>query len=97
MRARIILCGLISQYNSSEPVPGPYNFPNILVQRARVEGFIVMDYMDRAMEAMFELGKWLAEGKIKYRVEVVEGLDKAPVAINKLFDGSHMGKLLVKV
>jgi NADPH-dependent curcumin reductase CurA len=94
--ARIVLCGLISQYNATEPVPGPYNFANILVRRARVEGFIVMDYMNRAQEAMAELGKWLAEGKIKYRVDVVEGIENAPRAINKLFDGSNKGKLIVK-
>ena len=97
LRARIPLCGLISQYNATEPVPGPYNFANILVRRARVEGFIVMDYMNRAQEAVAELSKWLAEGKIKYRVEVVEGLEHAPEALNKLFDGSHSGKLVVKI
>ena len=95
--ARIPICGLISQYNATEPVPGPYNFVNILVRRARVEGFIVMDYMNRAQEAIADLSKWLAEGKIKYRVEVVEGLEHAPQALNKLFDGSHSGKLIVKI
>jgi NADPH-dependent curcumin reductase CurA len=97
LRARIVLCGLISQYNATEPVPGPYNFANILTRRARVEGFIVMDYMTRAQEAIAALSKWLAEGKIKYRVEVVEGLENAPQALNKLFDGSNSGKLIVKI
>jgi hypothetical protein len=97
LRARVVLCGLISQYNATEPVPGPYNFANILIKRARVEGFIVLDYMDRAMEAFAELRKWLAEGKIKYRVEVIDGLEQAPEALNKLFDGSHSGKLIVKI
>jgi NADPH-dependent curcumin reductase CurA len=97
LKARIVLCGLISQYNADRPVPGPYNFFNILVQRARVEGFIVIDYMDRVQEAMMELGKWLMEGKIKYRVEVIEGVEQAPRAVNKLFDGSHQGKLIVKL
>jgi NADPH-dependent curcumin reductase CurA len=96
IRARIVLCGLISQYNATEPVPGPYNFANILVKRARVEGFIVIDYMNRAQEAVAELAKWLAEGKIKYRVDVVEGIEKAPHALNMLFDGSNKGKLIVK-
>jgi NADPH-dependent curcumin reductase CurA len=97
LRARIVLCGLISQYNADKPVPGPYNFFNILVRRARVEGFIVLDYMDRGQEAMKELGKWLMEGKIKYRVEVIEGVEQAPRAVNKLFDGSHQGKLIIKL
>ncbi|HEX8087538.1 MAG TPA: NADP-dependent oxidoreductase [Blastocatellia bacterium] len=96
IRARIVLCGLISQYNATEPVPGPYNFANILIKRARVEGFIVIDYMNRASEAVAELAKWLAEGKIKYRVDVVEGIEKAPQALNMLFDGSNKGKLIVK-
>ena len=95
--ARIPICGLISQYNATEPMPGPYNFASILVNRARVEGFIVLDYLPRAMEAMTQLGKWMVEGKLKYRVDVVEGLENAPTAINKLFDGSNKGKLIIKV
>lgn len=97
LRARIVLCGLISQYNATEPVPGPYNLPNILIRRARLEGFIVLDYMDRAAEAFADLGSWLADGKIKYRVDVVDGLEQAPDALNRLFDGSNAGKLIVKV
>lgn len=97
LRARIVLCGLIAQYNATQPVPGPYNFANILRKRARVEGFIVFDSMHRAQEANHELRKWYAEGKLRYRVDVVEGLEHAPRAINKLFDGSNMGKLVVKV
>jgi NADPH-dependent curcumin reductase CurA len=97
LKARIVLCGLISQYNADKPVPGPYNFVNILIQRARVEGFIVLDHMDRAPEVMAQLGQWLIEGKIKYRVDVIEGLEAAPRAVNKLFDGSHKGKLIIKI
>lgn len=95
--ARIVLCGLISQYNAAEPVPGPYNFSSILTQRARVEGFIVLDYLNRFPEAMAALGNWLGEGKIQYRVDVIEGLENTPRGINKLFDGSNKGKLIVKV
>lgn len=97
LRARIVLCGLISQYNSEEPAPGPAYFANILIKRARVEGFIVLDHMDRAMEAAMALGRWHAEGKLRYRVDVVEGLEHATAALNKLFDGSNKGKLVIKV
>ena len=97
LRARIVLCGLISQYNATKLVPGPYYFANIVTKRARMEGFIVVDYMPRAQEAIRDLSQWYAEGKLRYRVDVVEGLENAPRAINKLFDGSNMGKLIVKV
>ena len=97
LRARIVLCGLISQYNATEPVPGPYNFVNILIRRARVEGFIVMDYTNRAPQAAADLAKWLAEGRIKYRIDEVEGLERAPEALNRLFDGENIGKLVVKI
>lgn len=97
VRARIVICGTISQANATELVPGPYNFRNILTQRARVEGFIVLDYADRYQEAFKDLSRWLAEGKIHYRVDWVDGLENAPRAINKLFDGSNKGKLIIKV
>jgi len=97
VRARIVICGTISQANAKELVPGPYNFRNILTQRGRVEGFIVLDYVDRFQEAFKDLSRWLAEGKIQYRVDLVDGLENAPRAINKLFDGSNKGKLIIKV
>jgi NADPH-dependent curcumin reductase len=95
--ARISICGLISQYNATAPVPGPYYFSNILTKRARVQGFIVTDYLRRAPEAFADLTKWYQEGKLKYRVDVVKGLRNAPTAVNKLFEGSNQGKLIVKL
>jgi NADPH-dependent curcumin reductase len=97
LRARIAVCGMISQYNATKPVPGPYNLINILPKRARIEGFIVIDYMHRAGEAVAKLSKWYAEGRLKYRLDVVEGLENAPAALNKLFDGTNQGKLVVKL
>lgn len=97
LHARIVLCGLISQYNASEPVLGPHNYVNILYKRARIEGFIVLDYLDRVMEAMTDLGTWLFEGKLQYNVDIVDGLENAPEAVNMLFDGSNRGKLVVKI
>ena len=88
---------MISIYNAVEPVPGPYNFHKILTKRARVEGFIVLDYVNRADAALADLSRWMTEGKIKYRVDVVDGLENAPKAVNKLFDGSNKGKLIIKV
>ncbi|MBW4617289.1 MAG: NADP-dependent oxidoreductase [Desmonostoc vinosum HA7617-LM4] len=97
LRARIVLCGLISQYNATQLVPGPYNFVNILIKRAKVEGFIVLDYFNRAQEVLADLGEWYAQGKIKYRVDVIDGLENAPRTINKLFNGTNQGKLIIKV
>ncbi|MBD2439064.1 NADP-dependent oxidoreductase [Nostoc sp. FACHB-110] len=97
LHARIPLCGLISAYNATEPVPGPYNYSQILMQRAKIQGFIILDYLPRFPEAMQELGQWLNQGKIKYKLEIVEGLENAPSAILKLFDGNKIGKLAVKV
>lgn len=95
--ARISLCGMISQYNATEPVAGPRNLIMLVIKRARIQGFLVSDYLDRAVEAMTTLGRWLMEGKIKYRVDVVEGLEQAPRAVNRLFDGSNRGKLVIKI
>ncbi len=95
--ARVVICGAISGYNATEPVPGPANYLALLVQRARMEGFIVFDYAARYAQALAELGKWVAEGKIRYREEIVEGLENAPAALPRLFTGDKRGKLIVKV
>lgn len=95
--ARIVLCGLISQYNQGTPPPGPSTFGNILIRRARVEGFIVLDYARRFPEAFAALGTWMAAGRLRYRTDIVDGLQQAPAAVNRLFDGTNTGKLLVRV
>jgi NADPH-dependent curcumin reductase CurA len=95
--ARISLCGMISVYNATEPLPGPSNLFMLIIKRARIQGFLVSDYIGRAAEAMSALGRWYMEGKIKYRVDVVEGLEKAPQAVKKLFEGTNQGKLVVKI
>ncbi len=97
LKARVVVCGLISQYNDDAPGHGPTMFRNVLMKRARVEGFIVSDYLRRFPEAIEQLGNWLAEGRLKYRVEVVDGLENAPAAVTRLFDGTNTGKLMVKV
>jgi hypothetical protein len=62
-----------------------------------MEGFIIIDYLDRFPEAMLKMGAWVAEGKVKFAVDVVEGLERAPAAINRLFTGENKGKLIVQV
>jgi len=94
---RIAICGLISTYEAQSPVPGPYRFSNVLMKRVRVRGFIVSDFIERFPEAMQALGEWYGERKVKYRVDMVDGLENAPSALNKLFDGTNKGKLIVKV
>ncbi len=96
LNARVALCGLISEYNSAEPEPGP-SLSRVLVNRVTVKGFIILDYFARFPEAITQLGQWVAEGKVKDRHTMVDGLEKAPDAVNMLFDGDNVGKLIVKV
>jgi NADPH-dependent curcumin reductase CurA len=95
--ARIPLCGMISQYNNEGAITGPKNFANILMKRATLKGFIVIDYFQRAKEAFDYLEKGLRSGQLQYRVDVVDGLQSAPKALARLFNGSNTGKLIVKV
>jgi NADPH-dependent curcumin reductase CurA len=97
LRGRIPTCGLISAYNATKPVPGPYHYARILMRRLRIEGFIVLDYAPRYAEAMQALGAWLAEGKLKYRLDVVPGLENAPAALRRMFAGGNVGKEVVMV
>jgi NADPH-dependent curcumin reductase CurA len=97
LNARVVLCGLISQYNATGPVPGPSNFMNVLVRRARLQGFIILDFAARFHEAAEKIVPWLLSGQLKFRTDIVEGLRNAPAAMNRLFDGTNHGKLLVKV
>ena len=97
LKGRIPTCGLISQYNAIEPVAGPYNYSMILMRRLRVEGFIVLDSADRYPEAIGALGQWMAEGKIRVRTEIVDGLENALQTVKKLYTGANTGKLMIRV
>jgi NADPH-dependent curcumin reductase CurA len=98
MFGRIPVCGLISAYNSTEPVPGPVNFRSILVNRLTVRGFIVFDFQDKMAEANEMLGTWHAEGKLKMREDVREGgVDAFPDVLNLLYTGGNLGKLVLKL
>ncbi len=95
---RIPLCGLISAYNATTPPPGPRNLRSVLTQRLKIQGLIVFDWADRIDEAIRDLGKWHAEGKLKIREDVREGgLDAFPDVLNLLYTGGNQGKLVLKV
>jgi NADPH-dependent curcumin reductase CurA len=94
--ARVAICGAISQYNN-DVFKGPSNYMSLLVNRARMQGFVVIDYMGRAGEAMSEMGAWISEGKLIAREDVVEGFESFPDALLKLFAGENVGKLVLKV
>lgn len=96
-RGRVVICGAIADYNRSEPGPGPRNYLNLLLQRGRMEGFIILDYLDRAAEAVAELGPWVASGELKVLVDIQKGLENAPRTLRRLFTGSNRGKQLLEV
>ena len=96
-KARIIICGAISQYNNTTPVKGPANYLSLLVNRARMEGIVVFDYADRYPLAIAELAGYLKAGTMKSREDVVAGLDTFPEALLKLFNGENFGKLVLQV
>jgi NADPH-dependent curcumin reductase CurA len=99
LNARIPLCGLIAHYNEGDNtsgVQGPNNYQMVLMKRVLIRGFIIIDYFPRFGEGIAEMAKWLAEGKIKYDTDIVDGLENAVDAVNRLFDGANTGKLLVR-
>jgi NADPH-dependent curcumin reductase CurA len=94
---RVVVCGAIADYNRSELAPGPRHYLNLLLQRGRMEGFLVLDYLDRAGEAVAELRRWLEAGEIKVRVDIQEGLESAPRTLRRLFTGANLGKQLLRI
>jgi NADPH-dependent curcumin reductase CurA len=99
--ARIPVCGLVAHYNAGESFAGPDRLPAtmraVLTRRIKVEGFIVWDFADREPEFLAEAGAWLRQGKLRYREDIVEGLENAPEALIGLLAGRNFGKLLVRV
>ncbi|SDH14911.1 hypothetical protein SAMN05216603_106134 [Pseudomonas benzenivorans] len=96
-KARVVICGAISQYNNKEAVKGPANYLALLVNSARMEGMVVMTYAPRFAEAAQEMGGWLASGQLKSREDIVPGLTTFPETLLKLFSGENFGKLVLKV
>jgi NADPH-dependent curcumin reductase CurA len=97
MHGRIVICGAIAQYNDSELPPGPKNYMNLLLKRGRMEGFLVLDYLPRALEAVMQLWQWVQAGEIKDHVDVMQGLENAPRALRRLFTGENLGKQLLRI
>lgn len=94
---RIALCGGISAYNDKTPKPGPDNLMLLVSRRVRMQGFIVLDYLGRAEEAINDLGEWVMAGEIAWREDIQENFDNIPATLQRLFDGRNVGKQLLKL
>ncbi|MDV5168706.1 NADP-dependent oxidoreductase [Photobacterium rosenbergii] len=94
---RIAVCGLISQYNATEPQPGPSNMAMLIIKKLKMQGFIVFDHWAHYSEYAQQMGQWIAEGKVKYEETVYQGIDQAAEAFIGLFEGKNKGKMLVKL
>lgn len=96
-RGRVVICGAISQYNTTSGIKGPSNYLSLLINRGRMEGFIVMDYAKRYPEAVAEMAGWMAEGKLKSKEDIYEGIENFHETFLRLFSGKKMGKLVLQV
>ena len=97
LHGRVVMCGAISVYTATERPPGPKNLFNLIIKRARMEGFLLLDYLDRFPEAQAALFGWLADGRLQHAEHIVDGLEHAPDALNLLFTGGNRGKVIVKL
>jgi NADPH-dependent curcumin reductase CurA len=97
LKARIVICGAISQYNTTNAVKGPANYLSLLVNRARMEGIVVFDYADRYHIGAAQMTQWMNAGSLKSREDIVEGLDNFPDALLMLFEGRNFGKLVLQM
>jgi NADPH-dependent curcumin reductase CurA len=97
LRARVVLCGDISSYNVDGPPPALHNLRYVMGKRARLEGFNTLDHWDQYEVAAAQLAEWVRDGRIKHREHVLDGLERAPEALVRLFAGDHLGKLVVRV
>ncbi|KZP31736.1 NAD(P)-binding protein [Athelia psychrophila] len=94
--ARVVLCGAISQYNAAKPA-GLTAYINLIAQRASITGFVVFDFVARYHEAVADIGAGVADGSIKRKFHIVDGLAQAPEALTMLFAGGNTGKLVLRV
>ena len=95
--ARVAICGQIAQYNDTEVAMGPRNLRHFLVKRASLKGLLVFDWRDRYQEGLARLQRWVQSGEMRYREDIVDGLEKAPDAFAGLMEGRNFGKQLVRV
>lgn len=95
--ARVVLCGGISSYNETEVPPGPRNYLALISARASMTGFLVYDFEKEFPKAYAQLTRWLLDGRIQYLEDEVIGLENAPRALQRLFDGANLGKVIVRV
>lgn len=94
----VVLCGLIASYGANGPVPGPYNFRNIILRRLRVEGYICFDYTTTSYPAMqARLVEWVRDGRLHFGLHEVAGLEKAVETCKLLYNGGNQGKLLIRI
>jgi NADPH-dependent curcumin reductase CurA len=94
---RIVLCGAISGYNDETPRPGPRNLMLLITRRIRMQGFIVIDYLARAGEAIADLAQWVGAGELAWREDIQEGFENIPGTLQRLFDGRNSGKQMLKL
>ena len=96
-KSRVVVCGMISEYNLRNPYIGPSCFRQILINRVRVEGFLVTDWGSRWPEGIARMAKWLQDGKIVYKEDIIDGLEAAPAGLIGLLEGRNFGKMLVRI
>ena len=97
LNAKVLLCGGISGYNSTEPLPGPRNLMNLVIRRATIEGFLVMDYLPNSKKALKQLEEYLENNQLEHQEDILTGIENCPDALNRLFTGQNIGKQLVEV
>ena len=95
--SRIVLCGGIANYNAIDPVPGPNNLMNLVTNRGRMQGFIILDYLPRALEAVEALLGWVGAGELAYEVDVQQGFENIPKTLQRLYTGENFGKQLLRL
>lgn len=95
--ARVVICGSISGYNAEKRPAGPANYYNIVQKRARMEGFVILDYLAKAAEAVDDLVKWVGEGQITWEADIQQGFENAPKTLLRLYNGSNFGKQLLEI